>query len=83
MITTLANLDVVITGELRKMTRETAFYRIRLEGGYPRKKISGRTDVLVVGKTPYWKTQKLSFSDDHFIDTITEEEFYELIGEKA
>lgn len=81
MITTLNNLDVVITGTLSKMTRDTAFNRIRLEGGHPRKKISGNTDVLIVGATP-WKTEKISFSDNHYIDTLTEDEFYELIGVK-
>ena len=79
MITTLANLDVVITGTLSKMTRDTAFHRIRMEGGRPHKKISGNTDVLVVAQTP-WITEKISFSNDHYINTLTEKEFYELIG---
>ena len=76
----LQNLDVVITGGLKKMTRAAAFDRIRKEGGRPHKKISGRTNLLVVGSTP-WQTQKLSFSESHWtIDVITENEFYELIG---
>lgn len=80
MITTLQGLDVVITGTLSKMTRETAFLRIRMEGGYPHKKISGNTDVLVVGKLPHWETHKVSFSNENYIDTISENEFYEMIG---
>jgi NAD-dependent DNA ligase len=80
MITTLNNLDVVITGTLSKMTRKTAFDRIRSEGGFPRKKISGNTDLLVIGQLR-WISEKLSFADDNYIDTITEDEFYEMIGE--
>lgn len=80
MITTLNNLDVVITGTLSKMTRERAFELIRMEGGWPHKKISGNTDVLIVGKLPHWTTQKISFSDENYIDTISEDDFYELVG---
>ena len=79
-MTALNDLDVVITGGLTKMSRNEAFDFIRSQGGRPHKKISGRTNLLVVGSTP-WKTQKLSFSEDHWtINVITEKEFYELCG---
>jgi len=77
---TLNNLDIVITGTLSRMTRKTAFDRIRSEGGFPRKKISGNTDLLVVGQLS-WMSEKLSFALDNFIDIITENDFYDLIGE--
>ena len=79
MITTLNNLDVVITGTLRKMTRANAFNQIILNGGRPHKKITGKTDVLILGKT-IGETHKMNYSEEHFIDTLTEEDFYELIG---
>lgn len=76
----LKNLNVVITGGLKKMSRAEAYEIIKENGGTPRKKISGRTDLLVVGDTP-WKTEKLCFADDHWtINIITENDFYSLIG---
>ena len=76
----LKDMNVCITGTLKKMPRKVAFDRITKKGGKPQKKISGRTNLLVVGDTP-WKTEKLSFADEHWmINVITENEFYDLIG---
>ena len=76
----LKNMNVVITGGLKKMTRSEAFEAIKKAGGTPRKKISGRTDLLVVGDTP-WMTEKLCFAENHWtINVVTENDFYALLG---
>lgn len=76
----LQDLNVVVTGSLKKMSRKEVFSVIEENGGFPRKKISGKTNLLVVGDTP-WKTEKLSFANEHWIiNVITENEFYDLIG---
>lgn len=82
MIKTLNNMDVVITGTLAKMTRARAFEAIRMEGGRPHKKITGNTDVLVCAIPPHWVTEKVAFAEQKKINTITEKEFYFLIGVK-
>lgn len=76
----LNGLNVVVTGALKKYSRKEVFDVIRENGGTPRKKISGRTNLLVVGNT-HGITDKISFSEDHWsINVITETEFYKLIG---
>ena len=84
MITTLQNCNVCITGKLEKMVRDVAFQRIQMEGGHPQRKISRDTDFLVVAddwKTKAYPSYKLIKADEWWIDCITEEDFYYLIGE--
>ena len=83
MITTLNNLNVVITGGLKKMTREKAYALIRAEGGFPRKKVSSKTDVLIVSDDQtrsFRHTEKFRKANELWIDTMTESEFYEIVG---
>lgn len=83
MIITLDNCNVCITGTLRKMVRETAFNRIKAEGGFPQRKISQKTDFLVVAdEVMKYPTYKFVKAGEWWIDCITEDDFYELIGEE-
>lgn len=82
MITTLNNYNVCITGKLEKMVRKDAFNRIRAEGGFPQRKISRDTDFLVVAdEVMKYPTYKYAKAEEWWIDCITEEDFYYLIGE--
>lgn len=84
MILSLNGYNVCITGKLEKMVRATAFQRIRMEGGYPQKKITRNTDFLVVAddwKVNAYSTYKIQKSCEWGIDCITEDDFYDLIGE--
>lgn len=87
MAFSLQGKNVVITGGLRKMTRQKAHAMILAAGGYPRKKVSSRTDILVVAddfinlnlfseKREKYLDLKMNGSD---IEAITEAQFYSLI----
>lgn len=83
MITTLTNCDVVITGGLRKMTREKAYALIRAEGGFPRKKVSRNTDVLIISDEQarcFHMTEKERKADELQIDVMSEDDFYDIVG---
>lgn len=83
MITTLNNCNVVITGGLRKMTREKAYALIRAEGGFPRKKVSSKTDYLIVSdeqmKCRHY-TEKEITAEHLDIPIMSEADFYNIIG---
>ncbi len=49
---------VVLTGTLSSMTREEATERLRKAGARVSSSVSGKTDVVVVGKNPGSKLQK-------------------------
>lgn len=83
MITSLDNMDVVITGGLKKMTRAKAYSLILAEGGHPRKKISSKTDILIISDDQaraFRHTEKFRKAEELWIDTMTESEFYEIVG---
>ena len=86
MITTLTNCNVTITGGLKKMKRKDAFALIRAEGGFPRKKVSGNTDVLIIADELYnygyifHKTDKIRKATEMETEIISEAYFYDLVG---
>ena len=83
MITSLDNCNVVITGGLKKMTRDKAYALIRAEGGFPRKKVSGNTDILIISDDQaraFRHTEKYRKAQELWIDTITESDFYDIVG---
>lgn len=80
MITTLNNMNVAITGGLKKMTRAKAFNLILADGGNPQKKITKSTDVLVIADDKVNQhTIKTDKADKWFIDTISESDFYFIV----
>lgn len=85
MITTLENCKVCITGKLDKMVRRIAFDKIRAVGGFPQMKITTDTDYLVVAddfEEKEYPSYKIEKANEWWIDCITEEDFYYLIGEE-
>ena len=83
MITSLNNCDVVITGALRKMTRDKAYSLIIAEGGFPRKKVSRNTDVLIISDEQarcFHMTEKERKADELQIDVMSEDDFYDIVG---
>lgn len=83
MITILNNCNVAITGGLRKMTREKAYALIRAEGGFPRKKVSPKTNYLIVSddqlKCSHW-TEKEWLAQELNIPIMRESDFYQIVG---
>jgi len=83
MIISLQNCNVVITGGLRKMTREKAYALIKAEGGFPRKKVSSKTDYLIVSddqmKSRHY-TEKELVAEHLDIPIMSESIFYDIVG---
>ena len=83
MITTFDNCNVTITGGLKKMTRNKAFSLIMAEGGHPQRKITKQTDVLIISDDQarcFHHTEKYEKAERWFIETISESDFYEIVG---
>lgn len=74
----LADKTFVLTGTLKKYTREEAGELIRSLGGKISSSVSTRTDYVVVGDHPGAKLKKAM---QLFITTLTEEQFGELLGQ--
>lgn len=76
----LINLNVAITGGLRRLDRLSAAHRIEQEGGNFKTNMSGLVDILVVadelGTRETTKTRKAGQN----VLKISESEFYNLIG---
>lgn len=83
MITTLSNCNVTITGGLKKMKRKDAFALIRAEGGFPQKKITKSTNILIISDDQakaIHHTDKYEKADRWFVETISEADFYRIVG---
>lgn len=77
----LKDMNVCITGTLKKMPRKVAFDRIIKKGGKPQKKISKATDILVItDEALSFPTHKLFMADEWGTVCIDENYFYSLIG---
>ena len=83
MITTFDNCNVTITGGLKKMTRNEAFSLIMAEGGFPQRKITKSTDILIISDDQakaFHHTDKYEKADRWCIETISEADFYDIVG---
>lgn len=83
MITTLDNCNVAITGGLKKMTRSKAYSLILADGGTPKDKITKDTDILIISDDQaraFRHTEKYRKAEKWFIETISESDFYEIVG---
>lgn len=77
----LKDMNVCITGTLVKMKRSDAFDKIVKKGGKPQKKISKKTDILVItDEALAFPTHKLFMADEWGTTCIDERYFYSLIG---
>ena len=77
----LKDMNVCITGTLKKMRRADAFEKIVKKGGKPQKKISKATDILVItDEALSFPTHKLFVADEWGTVCIDENYFYSLIG---
>lgn len=74
--TALTGKTVVLTGELKKFTRQEAEELIRKAGGNPSSNVSKNTDFVIVGENPGSKYDKAKELE---IKIIGEKEFKELI----
>ncbi len=72
---------LVITGTLESMTRDEAQELIRQQGGRASSSVSGQTDYLVVGASP--GQSKLQDAEEHDIETIDEQRFLALCGQRS
>jgi DNA ligase (NAD+) len=77
----LRGKTVVLTGELRRFTREQAEERIAALGGRAASSVSRRTDYLVTGENP--GEAKVRGARRHGVPMIGEMEFMRLIGEEG
>ena len=78
----LSGYNVVITGGLRRMTRDAAFSRILMEGGVPSDNLNKKTDILVVAdEFRNYKSGKIDKAEKYGIEIMCEDDFYEMIGE--
>ncbi len=68
----LLNKTVVLTGALKKLTRDQAKDLIRTMGGKISSSVSKKTDLLIVGKDPGGKFEK---AKDLEVTILTEDEF--------
>lgn len=77
----LEGKTLVVTGTLDSMSRDEAQEAIRRQGGRATGSVSGETDYLVVGSNP--GQTKTDEAEEHDVETIDEERFLELVGEKG
>lgn len=79
---TLSNMNVVITGGLRKMDRWDAYKLIEQEGGCPKDNMSNIVNILVIADEKQGKeTGKIRKARlNKQIKIISENEFYSLVG---
>ncbi|MDB4637352.1 MAG: NAD-dependent DNA ligase LigA [Planctomycetaceae bacterium] len=68
---------LVVTGTLKRFTRDEIHEMIRTHGGKPTGSVSKKTAYLVVGEDA---GSKLSKAESLGVATITEEEFLEMVG---
>jgi len=82
--------QVVFTGALKLMTRDTAFRHVALAGGHPRSGMSGNIDYLVMGVQDFsrfrngQKSSKTSKAEElrasgYDIEIISEEDFTKML----
>jgi DNA ligase (NAD+) len=69
---------LVVTGTLKRFTRDDIHEMIRNHGGKPTGSVSKKTAYLVVGEDA---GSKLSKAESLGVETISEDEFLEMIGE--
>lgn len=76
----LRGKTIVITGELAHFSRTEAKEKIEALGGRATSSVSSNTDIVVVGENP---GSKLDAARKHHIQTVDEDGFMELVGEKG
>ncbi|MBN1557324.1 MAG: NAD-dependent DNA ligase LigA [Lentisphaerae bacterium] len=74
----LQGKTVVITGTLDSMTREEAREAVERAGGRPAGRVSGETDLLVVGANP--GSNKSAAAESRNVKTVDEAAFRKLLG---
>ncbi|MBI2851699.1 MAG: NAD-dependent DNA ligase LigA [Chloroflexi bacterium] len=75
----LAGQEFVVTGTLKRLSRERAHEKIRALGGAVKDNVTRNTTYIVVGEAP---GSKLTRAQALGIRQLNEEEFLQLIGEK-
>ncbi len=76
----LEDLRFVLTGSLEKFTRKEATDLLEKLGARVTSSVSSRTDYLVAGENP---GSKLDRAKEEGVKIFSEEDFYQLLGEKA
>jgi DNA ligase (NAD+) len=79
--TAVAGKTVVFTGALEKMTRDEAKAMAKRLGAKPSGSVSAKTDYLVAGPDVQ-TSSKLTKAREAGVTVLTEDEWFELIGEK-
>lgn len=75
---TLSGQTICITGGLSEYTRQEASQILRNLGGRVTKKVSRKTDVLIIGST-YNHTEKMSKAEEYGTKVWTEKDFMRIV----